>query len=147
MTDLNHVVLIGNITRNLDDDERNFGYAANGQARANISIAVNRSKKQGEEWVDEVSYFEITVWGKTAENLKPYFVKGQKIAVDGYLKQDRWEKDGEKHSKISIVANTIQLVGNKKESENSSPTKNNDKPKFEPINQENNESFPEDIPF
>ena len=113
MTDLNHVVLIGNLTRDLGSDERSFGYVANGQARANVSIAVNRSKRNGDsgQWIDEVSYFDITIWGKTAENLKPYLVKGQKIAVDGYLKQDRWEKDGQKFSKIQIVANSVQLVG------------------------------------
>ena len=55
MTDLNHVVLIGRLTRDLGSDKRSFGYAGNGQARANVSIAVNRSKKNGEEWVEEVS--------------------------------------------------------------------------------------------
>ena len=55
MTDLNHVVLIGRLTRDLGDDERSFGYVGNGQARANVSIAVNRSKKSGDEWVETVS--------------------------------------------------------------------------------------------
>ncbi|MBR4791002.1 MAG: single-stranded DNA-binding protein, partial [Treponema sp.] len=98
MTDLNHVVLIGRLTKDLGTDERSFGYVANGQARANVSIAVNRSKKTGDQWTDEVNYFDITIWGKTAENLKPYLTKGKMIAVDGYLKQDRWEKDGQKMS-------------------------------------------------
>ena len=111
MTDLNHVVIIGRLTRDLGTDERSFGYVANGQARANVSIAVNRSKKSGEEWVDEVSYFDVTIWGKTAENLKPYLTKGKQIAVDGYLKQDRWEKDGQIMSRVSIVANNVQLLG------------------------------------
>jgi len=108
MTDLNHVVLIGNLTRDVGDG---YSVLSNGTAKASVSIAVNRSKKNGDQWVDEVSYFDITIWGKTAENLKPYLVKGQKIAVDGYLKQDRWEKDGQKFSKIQIVANSVQLVG------------------------------------
>ena len=68
MTDLNHVVLIGRLTQDLGSDERSFGYVGNGQARANVSIAVNRSKKQDEQWIDEVSYFDITIFGKTAEN-------------------------------------------------------------------------------
>ena len=75
MTDLNHVVLIGRLTRDLGSDERDFGYLPNSQARANVSIAVNRSKKQGDEWIDEVSYFEVAIFGKTAENLKPYLLK------------------------------------------------------------------------
>ena len=113
MTDLNHVVLIGRLTRDLGTDERSFGYVANGQARANVSIAVNRSKKNGDQWIDEVSYFDVTIWGKTAENLKPYLLKGKQIAIDGYLKQDRWEKDGQKNSRVVIVANNVQLLGGK----------------------------------
>ena len=111
MTDTNHVVLVGRLTKDLGTDERSFGYVQSGQARANISIAVNRSKKSGDEWVDEVNYFDVTIWGKTAENLKPYLTKGKQIVVDGYLKQDRWEKDGQKFSRVSVVANTVQLMG------------------------------------
>ena len=96
-TDLNHVVLVGRLTRDLGSDERSFGYVGNGQARASVSIAVNRSRKNGEQWIEEANYFDVTIWGKTAENLKPYLTKGKQIAVDGYLKQDRWEKDGQKY--------------------------------------------------
>jgi len=156
MTDLNHVVLIGRLTKDLGTDERSFGYVANGQARANVSIAVNRSKKSGEQWVDEVNYFDVTIWGKTAENLKPYLLKGKQIAVDGYLKQDRWEKDGQKMSKVSVVANNVQLLGGKNEG-GSAPSA---APKFTPNNTSNynggyqsdsfggtESDFPEDIPF
>ncbi|MCF0241266.1 MAG: single-stranded DNA-binding protein [Treponema sp.] len=113
MTDINHVMLIGRLTKDLGDDERSFSYIASGQARANVSIAVNRSRKNGDQWVDEVSYFDVTIWGKTAENLKPYLLKGKQIAVEGYLKQDRWEKDGQKFSKVTITANNVQLLGGK----------------------------------
>ena len=160
MTDLNHVVLIGRLTRDLGTDERSFGYVSNGQARASVSIAVNRSKKEGEQWVDEVSYFDVTIWGKTAENLKPYLTKGKQIAIDGYLKQDRWEKDGQKFSKIVINANNVQLLGGKGEGGQFSPT--GGAPKFQPNNSGSSGSsggyqsesfgdtgsdFPEDIPF
>lgn len=146
MTDLNHVVLIGRLTRDLGADERSFGYVANGQARANVSIAVNRSRKNGDQWVDEVNYFDVTIWGKTAENLKPYLLKGKQICVEGYLKQDRWEKDGQKQSRVSIVANNVQLLGGKSDGGQSSGA-----PSFKPA--ENNGysgeegDFPEDIPF
>lgn len=161
MTDLNHVVLIGNLTRDLGSDERSFGYVANGQARANVSIAVNRSKRNGDsgQWIDEVSYFDITIWGKTAENLKPYLTKGQKIAVDGYLKQDRWEKDGQKFSKVQIVANSVQLLGGRSDSMGQQSV-GGGAPRFQPRNdsmQQMNQpydsfgstdsGFPEDIPF
>ena len=151
MTDLNHVVLIGRLTRDLGDDERSFGYVGNGQARANVSIAVNRSKKSGDEWIDETSYFDITIWGKTAENLKPYLNKGKQICVEGHLKQDRWEKDGQKMSRVSIIADNVQLLGGKSES---SGNNGNETPKFVPANNtastpaaNNSDGFPEDIPF
>ena len=125
MTDLNHVVLIGRLTQDLGSDERSFGYVGNGQARANVSIAVNRSKKSGDEWIEEVSYFNITIWGKTAENLKPYLTKGKQICVDGHLHQDRWEdSEGKKQSRITIIADQVQLLGGNKDggSGNSAPT-------------------------
>ncbi len=106
MTDLNRVILIGRITADCK-----FGYLNSGSAKADFSIAVNRSKKDGNEWVDEVSYFPITVWGKTAENLHTRFVRGQQVAIDAYLKQDRWEKDGQKMSVVKIITENIQLVG------------------------------------
>lgn len=113
MTDTNHVVLVGRLTRDLGTDANSFAYTANGTARASVSIAVNRSARRGEEWTDEVSYFDVTIWGKTAESLKPYLTKGKQVAVDGYLKQDRWENDGQRFSKVGIVANSVQLLGGK----------------------------------
>lgn len=113
MTDINHVMIIGRLTRDLGNDERSFAYLPSGQARANVSIAVNRSRKQGDQWVDEANFFDVTIWGKTAENLRPYLTKGKQIAVEGYLKQDRWEKDGQKQSRVTIVANNVQLLGGK----------------------------------
>ena len=145
MTDINHVVIVGRLTRDLGTDEKSFGYVASGQARANISIAVNRSKKQGDEWVDESNFFDVTIWGKTAENLKPKLLKGTQIIVDGYLKQDRWEKDGQKFSKVSIVANSVELAGGKKEGgspQTSTPQNSTPQADFDAA-----EGFPESIPF
>ena len=139
MTDLNHVVLIGRLTQDLGSDERSFGYVGNGQARAHVSIAVNRSKKSGDEWVETVSYFNITIWGKTAENLKPYLTKGKQICVEGHLQQDRWEKEGQKMSRISIIADNVQLLGGNKNGSETSQAVNN---------QNNSDSgFAEDIPW
>lgn len=162
MTDLNHVVLIGRLTQDLGSDERSFGYVGNGQARANVSIAVNRSKKEGDQWVEEVNYFYVTIWGKTAENLKPYLTKGKQICVEGHLKQDRWEKDGQKQSRVSIVADNVQLLGGKSDSNNSEPTSSyaqqyeeqqnpfkHSAPIFKPAPQATNQQsgFVEDIPY
>ena len=112
MTDINHVLVIGRLTKDFGADPRTFFYTTGGTACAKVSIAVNRSVKQSDgQWTDEVSFFDVTIWGKTAENLKPYLVKGKQIAVDGYLKQDRWQKDGQNFSKVNVVANSVQLLG------------------------------------
>ena len=158
MTDLNHVVLIGRLTQDLGSDERSFGYVGNGQARANVSIAVNRSKKNGDQWIEEVNYFNITIWGKTAENLKPYLTKGKQICVEGHLKQDRWEKDGQKQSRVTIVADQVQLLGGKGDSSQSGFNQSaGGAPRFQPANNnggyqsesfgDTGSDFPEDIPF
>ena len=143
MTDLNHVIEIGRLTR--DISERDFGYTAGGTARLNLSIAVNRSVKKNGAWTDSVSYFDVTVWGKTAENIKPYLHKGKQIAVDGYLDQQRWEKDGVKYSKVVIIADNIQLLGGNENGQQSAPQAQ--QPAGEYQSAGSGDDFPEDIPF
>lgn len=162
MTDINKVVLIGRLTQDLGSDERSWGYIPNGQARANVSIAVNRSKKNGDEWVNEVSYFDIAIFGKTAENLKPYLLKGKQIGVEGHLKQDRWkDQQGNNRSRISIVAENVELLGGKSDGDSSGNGgyQQSNQPTFKPkantqdYSQQqaefngNMDEFPEDIPF
>ena len=108
MTDINTLTIIGRLTSNYD-----LAYTVGGTARLNFSIAVNRSQKTGGEWSDKASFFDVTVWGKMAENISPYLSKGKQIAVQGYLDQQRWEKDGQKYSKVCIVAEQVQLLGGK----------------------------------
>ena len=139
MADVNKVILIGRTTHEID--ERSFGYTTGGTARLNISIAVNRREKRNGEWADRVSYFDVTIWGKTAENIKPYLHKGKQIAVDGYLDQQRWEKDGVKYSKVVIIADSVQLLGGNE----SAPQAQ--QPAGEYQSAGSGDDFPEDIPF
>ena len=111
MQDTNLIVLIGRLTKDCGADERSFSYVGNGTAKAVVSLAVNRSVKKGDKWEDEVSFIDVTIWGKIAENLKANLVKGKQICVCGYLKQDRWEKDGQKQSRLNVVAESVQLLG------------------------------------
>ncbi len=114
MADVNTVVIVGHLTRDLNpSDEREFAYTPNGVARANVSVAVNTRQKNGEQWVDVANYFNVTIWGKSAENLKPYLTKGKQIAIEGNLRQDRWQdkETGKTRDKIYIVANNVQLLG------------------------------------
>jgi len=106
MTDVNHVTLIGRLTR---DSE--IKYTAGGQAVCKFSIAVNRRRKNGDQWVDEASFFDVVLWGKTGESLNQYLTKGKQIAVEGELCQNRWEQDGQNRSKVEVMANNVQLLG------------------------------------
>lgn len=114
MADINRVIEIGHLTR---DEE--LKYTPGGMAIGNISIAINRRVKKGQDWVDEANYFDVVIFGKQAESLQRFLTKGKQIAVDGFLKQERWtDQDGHSRSAIKIVANDIQLLGGKEGSQN-----------------------------
>lgn len=81
MTNLNQVILMGNLVRDCGANENDFGYAANGQARANITIAVNRSKKQGDEWVDETSFLILQFGVKQQKILNLILQRVQKLLL------------------------------------------------------------------
>lgn len=137
MTDLNDFNVIGRLTHDLD--ERSFSYTPSGTARMNVSIAVNKSVKKNNEWTDEVYYFEVLIWGKTAENLKPYMSKGKQIAVNGYWKQDRWKDNkGNSKSKVYIIAEKVQLLGGNGNKEDSSGNKGGYAPETNSVNESSN---------
>ncbi len=109
MTSFNKVILIGNLTR--DPEIR---YTPNGTPVASFAIAVNRKYKQGEETKEEVSYIDIVVFGKQAENCSKYLGKGNGVLIDGRLQQRRWETDeGQKRSKHEVVAERVQFMPKK----------------------------------
>jgi len=106
MADLNRVTLVGRLTRDAE-----LKSIASGTAVCKISIAVNRAVKSGEEWKEEASFFDIDLWGRRGEGLHQYLTKGKMIGVDGELRQERWQQDGQNRSKVTIFANNIQLLG------------------------------------
>lgn len=141
MTDLNTVTVIGRITRDCNAENNSFGYLQNGSAVAKISIAVNRSKKNASgQYVDEASFFNVTIWGKLAESLRPRLLKGTQIAVEGFLKQDRWEKNGQNFSSVSIVANSVQLFNSKQSNQSADVSVEN-------VDGQLESAFSDDIPF
>lgn len=108
MADINSVIIVGRLTRDIE-----IKYTNSGTEIGKLGIAVNRRVKKNDQWTEEVSFFDVTVWGKTAEALQPYLTKGKQIGVDGELRQNRWEQEGQKRSRVEISANNIQLLGSK----------------------------------
>lgn len=95
--------IIGNLTR---DPELRF--TPNGVAVANFGVAVNRRKKVGDDYEDEVSFFDVSAFGSLGENLSESLARGNRVMVVGQLQQRSWENDeGEKRSKIEIVADAV----------------------------------------
>ncbi len=108
---LNSVNIMGNLTR---DPE--LKYTPSGKSVCSLSIANNRVYTSKGEKVTEVSYFDVEVWGPTAENCVKYLKKGSGIIVEGRLKQDRWEKDGKTQSRVRITADNIHFLPKRAES-------------------------------
>jgi single-strand DNA-binding protein len=103
--DINSVTLVGRLTRDAE-----LKYTNTGMAITHFAIAVNRTRKDGDQWVDEANFFDVNLWGKRGESLNQYLQKGTQVAVLGELRQERWEKDGQKNSRVSIHCNNIQLL-------------------------------------
>ena len=106
MADINRVILVGRLTRDAE-----LKYTSGGTAVSKFGLAINRRRKVGDQWEEEPSFFDVVVWGRVAEALNQYLVKGKQIGVDGELRQSRWEQDGQKRSRVEIHANNIQLLG------------------------------------
>jgi single-strand DNA-binding protein len=108
MASFNRVVLVGNLTR--DPELR---YIPSGTAVSDIGLAVNDRVKRGDQWVDEATFIDITLWGRTAEIANEYLSKGSSVLIEGRLKLDRWEKEGQKHSKLKVIGERLQMLGGK----------------------------------
>jgi single-strand DNA-binding protein len=106
MASYNRVVLLGNLTR--DPELR---YIPSGTAVSDIGLAVNDRVKRNNEWVDETTFVDITLWGRTAEVANEFLSKGSSVLIEGRLKLESWEKDGQKRSKLKVVADKMQMVG------------------------------------
>jgi single-strand DNA-binding protein len=150
--DINKVMLVGRLTRDAELQYTNSGYAL-----CKFSVAVNRRKKEGNQWIDEANYFDGNLWGKRGESLNSYLTKGTQVAIEGQLKQDRWEKDGVKRSKVSIEVSNIQLLGGKSQgqpqnghNQNGSMAKPQQSQSFEsytPPTGPSKDEYEDDIPF
>jgi single-strand DNA-binding protein len=110
-SDINTVTVVGRLTRDVE-----LKRTQGGTAIADMSIASNYRTKRGDNWEDAVSFFDCVLMGKRAEGLAQYLTKGTRLGVTGELRQDRWEKDGEKRSKVKVNVRDVQLLGSKESS-------------------------------
>jgi len=103
---LNQVTLMGNLTR--DPELRQ---TPNGQNVTSFSLALNRSYKDASgEWQEATDYVDIVCWGPLAERVAQYLSKGRRCLVQGRLQSRSWEQDGQKRSKVEVLANDVTFL-------------------------------------
>ena len=97
------VSLIGNVTRELE-----LKTTGSGKPVVNFSLAINDGKKD-----DDATFVDVTAWEKTAEIASQYLTKGSQCFVEGRLRTESWEKEGQKRSKLVVICNRLVLLGKK----------------------------------
>lgn len=113
MANLNRVFLAGNLTR--DPEVR---YSQNGKAVADLSLAINRKYKTASgEMKEDTCFVGIVAWDRQAEVAREYLHKGSAILVEGFLRLDQWEANGEKRSRLRVVADRIQFLDRARKSD------------------------------
>lgn len=135
---INHVSITGNLTR--DPELRS---TAGGTAVLSFGIAVNdrRQNQQTGKWEDAPNFFECVTFGNRAMALGDILTKGMKVAIAGKLHYSSWEKDGQKHSKVDIIANDVELMQNRK------PQQEQPQQDYQSGYQQQQPSMYDDIPF
>ena len=106
MASFNRVILMGNLTRDVE-----LKYLQSGMAVTDIGLAVNDRFKKDGEWVEETTFVDVTLWGRTAEVAGEYLSKGSSVLIEGRLKLHQWEQDGQKRSKLRVTAERMQMLG------------------------------------
>jgi single-strand DNA-binding protein len=104
MQDLNQIALSGRLTKDAE-----LKYTNSGTALVTMSIANNTRKKEGDNWTDYPNYLDVTFFGRLAEILHPQLTKGCPITLGGRIEQQRWEKDGNKRSKVVVIADHVMI--------------------------------------
>ncbi len=112
MASYNRVILVGNLTRDVE-----LRHTANGTAVVEIGLAVNDRVKRNGEWTEETTFIDVTLWGRTAEVAAEYLHTGSPVLIEGRLKLDQWEQDGQKRSKLKVVGDRLQMLGSRGDSQ------------------------------
>lgn len=103
----NQVILMGNLTR--DPELRQ---TPNGQSVCSFSLALNRSYKGADgNWTEATDFIDVVAWGPLGERVAQYLTKGRPCLVNGRLQSRSWEQDGQKRSKVEVVAQDVTFLG------------------------------------
>ena len=106
MTDLNRVFLVGRLVRDAE-----LKYTTSNQPVCQFDLAINTRKKQGEEWHDDTLFLNrVALWGERGEKIAERLTKGVLVFVEGRLRMDEWEKDGQKRRELKVVAFNVQFL-------------------------------------
>lgn len=103
---VNQVILMGNLTR--DPELRQ---TPSGQSVVSFSLALNRAyKDQSGDWQEATDFIDVVAWGPLAERVAQYMSKGRRALVQGRLQSRSWEQDGQKRSKVEVLANDVTFL-------------------------------------
>ena len=107
MSDLNHVVLVGRLTR--DPEVR---HTSGGMPIVSMGLAVNGRQKDAAsgQWTEKPNFFDIKFFGDRFEKLATHLEKGRRVGVDGRLEWSQWESEGQKRSKVEVIGNELQFL-------------------------------------
>lgn len=123
MSSFNKVILLGNVTRDVQ-----VKYTTGGTAVCELGLAVNRRwlDKQSNQWKDETTFVDVTLWSRTAEVAGEYLSKGKSVLIEGRLQLDTWDdrETGQKRSKLKVIGETMQLLGGRQERSEPAPERN-----------------------
>lgn len=115
---VNQVILMGNLTR--DPELRQ---TPSGQSVVSFSLALNRAyKDQSGDWQEATDYIDVVAWGPLAERVAQYMTKGRRALVQGRLQSRSWEQDGQKRSKVEVLANDVTFLDGRGEGEGAAPS-------------------------
>lgn len=148
MANVNKVMLLGNITRDLE-----VRYTPKGTALADLGLAVNRLtvNDQGEKR-EEVTFVDVTLWGRQAELAGQYLSKGRPVFIEGRLQLDTWDdkQTGQKRSKLKVVGENLQFIGSWDSRGGNQEGSRSAAPQSQPVRSESEAAFDsdeDDIPF
>ena len=108
MGSFNRVILAGRLTSDIE-----LRQIPSGMSVADVGLAVNEKVKRGDEWVEETSFIDLTLWSRNAETASEYLSKGSSILIEGRLKQHTWEdkEGGGKRSKLKVTVDRFTFIG------------------------------------